>query len=202
MALEQNIVQARQLINGRGFVTDESAKVDPCNGADTVCVKAFLRNLELVPDQHKSVMKRMARAPLLRESLQWLQTLAFTYNTYRNFILRTFLSQDTDGLWPGAFNYTQQSCGLEMKFLLANQHQLIAFRAKNTLPGCKRKEIMHSEYRGWARADRKKDKENDRWIGPYTILPVIERNIMYKLKNIDRYLKQAVNPVKIKLYQS
>ncbi|ELT89024.1 hypothetical protein CAPTEDRAFT_188741 [Capitella teleta] len=28
------------------------------------------------------------------------------------------------------------------------QHQLIAFRAKNTMPGCKRKEIMHSEYRG------------------------------------------------------
>ncbi|ELU15535.1 hypothetical protein CAPTEDRAFT_186122, partial [Capitella teleta] len=28
-------------------------------------------------------------------------------------------------------------------------HQLIAFRAKNTLPGCKRKEIMHSEYRGY-----------------------------------------------------
>ncbi|ELT87251.1 hypothetical protein CAPTEDRAFT_186301 [Capitella teleta] len=27
-------------------------------------------------------------------------------------------------------------------------HQLIAFRAKNTMPGCKRKEIMHSEYRG------------------------------------------------------
>lgn len=97
--MEQQVVATLQAINERGTVTDEAAKVDPCDGSDTAGVKEFLRNLELVPDaSREAVVKRVCRASLLRESLEWLQNNAFAFNAFRTHILRTFVSQDTDGV--------------------------------------------------------------------------------------------------------
>lgn len=99
LAVEQQVVLTLRAMNDRGNVSDEAAKVDPCDGTDTSGVKDFLRNLELVPDIYReAVVKRVARASLLRESLEWLTTHVFAYDDYRTHILRTFVSQDTDGV--------------------------------------------------------------------------------------------------------
>ncbi|ELU04902.1 hypothetical protein CAPTEDRAFT_219752 [Capitella teleta] len=64
----------------------------------------------------------------------------------------TILRRNRSALVPTPPQQTEAStvptttrCGRIVK-----PHQLIAFRAKNTMPGCKRKEIIHSEYREYS----------------------------------------------------
>jgi len=84
----------------RQAIADECLKVLPCDGADPLLVKRYLRDLNLVEARFRfEVLKRTARDGLLREVLRHItQQPGAGWEIMRTHLIAAFVSQDTDGV--------------------------------------------------------------------------------------------------------
>jgi hypothetical protein len=98
-AVEQLIADHLAAQNRRGLAQDNRAKVTPCDGTDADLVKKYLRELELIPLEHRfDVFEYTARDGLLREGVFYGQQHPDpAWQDFKEHIIKAFVSQDAEG---------------------------------------------------------------------------------------------------------